>query len=78
MTELGLKEPVLSEKENSVLVVIKHEPLASPEESIMDYLDKKPVGSTINNSQARAITHIRADNQTKAVFNRLVKMGMIE
>jgi len=78
MNELGLKDPVLSEKDNSVLVVIKHEPLASPEEAIMDYLDKHPSGSTINNSQGRAITYIRADYQMKAVFNRMVKMGMIE
>lgn len=78
MTELGLKEPILSERDNSVLVLIKHEPLASPEEAIMDYLDQMPIGTTINNSQARALTYIRADYQMKAVFNRMVKMGMIQ
>ena len=44
----------------------------------MEYLDKSPIGTTINNSQGRVITYIRAEYQMKAVFNRMVKMGMIE
>lgn len=75
MKELGLKEPVLTEKENSVLVTIKHEPLASPEEAIMDYLETH---ETINNSQARAVTYVRMDYQAKSIFNRMVASGMIE
>lgn len=63
MHELGLKEPVIMERENSVLVTIRHEPLASPEEAIMDYLVHH---DTIKNSKARAITHIRADYQVKS------------
>jgi ATP-dependent DNA helicase RecG len=75
MHNLGLKEPTIAEKDNSVLVTIKHEPLASPEETIMDYLQTH---ATIKNREARAITHIRADYQIKAVFGRMVKSGMIE
>lgn len=75
MHQLGLKEPKIFEKENSVLVIIKHEALASPEEAIMDYLETH---ATINNSAARAITHITADHQVKTIFGRMVKSGMIE
>ena len=75
MHKLGLKEPVIEEKDNSVLVLIRHEPLASPEEAIMDFLSGH---ETINNSQARAATHIRADYQVKNIFRRMVKAKMIE
>jgi ATP-dependent DNA helicase RecG len=75
MHQLGLKEPTIAEKENSVLVVIKHEPLASPEEAINQYL---ATHATIKNSQARKVTHVRADYQMKAIFGRMVEKGMIE
>lgn len=75
MHKLKLKEPIITELENGVLVLIKHEPLSSPEETIMDYLE---TNQTINNSQARNITHIRADYTVKGIFKRMVKAGMIE
>lgn len=75
MTKLGLKEPTIVEDTNSVLVIIKHEPLASPEESILDWLQTHP---TINNSQARDITYITQDHRIKTIFGRMVKKGMIE
>jgi ATP-dependent DNA helicase RecG len=75
MHQLGLKEPDITEKDNSVLVIIKHEPLASPEEAILEYLAKHP---SIKNKTARHITHIRADYQIKSIFGRMVKKGIIE
>ena len=75
MHQIGLKEPVISERDNNVVVVIRHETLASPEEAIMDYLEKNP---TIKNRKAREITHIRADYQIKSIFGRMVAAGMIE
>lgn len=75
MHQLGLKEPSIAEKENSVLVTIKHEALASPEEAIMDFLGTHP---TIKNRQAREITHIHADYRVKSIFGRMVENGMIE
>ena len=75
MHKLGLKEPVIIEKDNTVLVTIKHEALASPEEAIMDYLETH---ETINNAAARAITHITADHRVKTIFGRMVTKGMIE
>jgi ATP-dependent DNA helicase RecG len=75
MHNLGLKEPGITEKDNAVVVVIKHEPLASPEEAIMEYLETH---ETIKNSEARRVAHVRADHQMKSVFGRMVKKGMIE
>jgi ATP-dependent DNA helicase RecG len=75
MHEIGLKEPVFEEKGSTVLVTIKHEKLASPEEAIMDWLASNP---TIKNKEARAITHVRADYQIKSIFGRMVDRGMIE
>jgi ATP-dependent DNA helicase RecG len=75
MHELGLKTPTIIEKDNSVLVTIKHEPLASPEEAIMDFLERH---DTIKNSDARAVTHIRADYTVKSIFGRMVARGLIE
>ena len=75
LEKIGLKDPVISEKGENVLVVIKHELLASPEEAIMDYLARN---ATINNRQARHITHIAADYRIKSVFGRMVKAGFIE
>jgi len=75
MTQLGLKAPAIKEKDNSVLVIIKHEQLASPEEAIMDFLE---TNDTIRNGQARKIAHVRADYQMKSIFGRMVKAGLIE
>jgi ATP-dependent DNA helicase RecG len=75
MHSLGLKEPIISERGNSVLVTIKHETLASPEEAIMTYLEKH---DTIRNATARKVAHVRADYQMKSIFGRMVEKGMIE
>ena len=75
MHEIGFKEPTIAESGNSVVVTIKHELLASPEEAIMDYLETH---ATIQNRVAREITHVRRDHQIKAIFNRMVRSGLIE
>ena len=75
MHELGLKEPTITEHENSVLVIIKHEPLASPEEAIMEYLEHN---ETIRNRDARRITHIPADYRIKKIFGKMVDGKLIE
>lgn len=75
MHKLGLKEPRIYEKDNSVIVDIRHEPLASPEEAIMDYLETH---ETINNRAAREITYIHADHKIKAIFSKMTAAKMIE
>ncbi len=75
MTQLGLKEPTIEERDNSVRVVIKHETLASPEQVILEYLSDH---ETIRNKIAREICHISGDYIVKDIFGRLVDRGLIE
>ena len=62
MRNLRLKPPEIIENENSVVVNIKHEPLASPEELIMSHLREY---DKINNSTARELCHIGSENEMK-------------
>lgn len=68
MNKLRLKAPEISEQENSVLVVIKHERLASPEEIVVEYLLKN---NSIKNGTGRTITGIKSENKMKTVFYQL-------
>jgi ATP-dependent DNA helicase RecG len=56
-------------------VEIRHDKLASPEESVMDYLANH---DEINNRTARELTGITSENPTKEVFLLLAKRDLIE
>ena len=75
MRALRLKDPVIEERESSVVVNIRHERLASPEEAILTYLESHNV---INNAVARQITGITFENRVKEVFYRLRDAGKLE
>lgn len=75
MEALRLKPPVILEKDASVLVVIRHESLGSPEELIMKYMETH---EEITNSIARDITGIKSENTMKNVFLRLKARNMLE
>jgi len=75
MRELRLKDPEIEETENSVIVRIKHETLASPEEAVIEYLRNH---DEIQNKDGRRITGINSENTMKNVFYRLRKRDMIE
>lgn len=75
MEKLRLRRPEIIEKENSVLVVIRHESLASPEQQIVEYLHGN---ETINNAKAREITGVQTDHQIRRAFKKLVAAGEIE
>ncbi|MFI6399535.1 ATP-binding protein [Rhodococcus coprophilus] len=75
MKSLKLKEPIISERPNSVLVVIRHERLGSPEEICMEYLKDH---DEINNRTLRTLTGIGSENAIKRVFNRLIESRQIE
>lgn len=75
MRKLRLKPPVIFEGANSVTVQIRHEPLASPEEVIMEYLD---ANEHINNSRARELCHIGSENKVKRIFIKMMERNMIE
>ena len=74
MEKLRLKAPIIEELENSVLVTIKHERLASPEEIVIDYLSTH---DSIRNSEGRTVTGIKSENTMKQVFYRLRDIGYI-
>ncbi len=75
MKKLRLKEPQIIEKENSVIVKIFHEPLASPEEIIMKYLE---TNNEISNSTGRDLCGIDSENEMKRVFQKLQASGLLE
>ena len=63
MKRLRLKEPEIVENDHSVVVHIRHTPLASPQEAVMDYLENNP---EITNRIARDLTGIRSENSMKS------------
>jgi len=76
MDKLRLRRPEIIERENSVLVEIRHESLASPEQQIVEYLRSN---RTINNSKAREIIGgVLTDHQVRRAFRSLVTTGEIE
>lgn len=75
MRALRLRDPVIRESDSSVLVEIRHERLASPEEAILAYLQQH---DEITNAVARQITGISSENKVKDVFYRLRDAGKLE
>ncbi len=75
MHQLGLKEPGIEERDSDVLVIIRHEPLASPQQTIMRYLEKN---ATIKNKKAREITYIKDSDQMKRILSTMADSGEIE
>lgn len=75
MRELGLRDPIIEERDSDVLVTLLHEPLASKEETILKYLDEN---GTIMNKKARAITFLRDPDQMKRILQKMVDKGVIE
>jgi ATP-dependent DNA helicase RecG len=74
-TELRLKKPIIIELENAVLVSISHEPLASPEKIVMEYLEQN---SEIHNSTARDICGVKTPDAMKSIFYRMQEKGLIK
>jgi ATP-dependent DNA helicase RecG len=75
MHQLGLKEPQIDELDNDVLVTIRHEPLASPEQTVMTYLETH---DSIKNKVAREITHIRDSDKMKRILSQMADRGEIQ
>ena len=75
MDKLRLKKPLIEERENSVLVVLRHESLGSPEQLVMDFLEKN---AEITNALGRDITGIKSENTMKEVFYRLRDRDQLE
>lgn len=73
-TDLRLKKPTIKELENAVLATISHEPLASPEKIVMEYLEAH---EEIHNSTARELTGVKTSDNMKTIFYRMQEKGLI-
>lgn len=75
MRTMNLKNPVVAQDEESVTVTLKHEPLATPEEIIIEFLQKH---GRITNKEAREACFIGSENKMKRVFQKMMNQGIIE
>lgn len=75
MKDWKLRSPEIGVEGNYVRVIIPHAPLATPQESVMEFLGKHKV---ITNKQARDITGIKSENAVKSEFYKLRDAGLIE
>lgn len=75
MSKLRLKKPIIEERDGSVVVILRHEGLGSPEQLVMEFLENN---NEITNSIGRELTGIRSENTMKQVFYRLRDRGQIE
>jgi len=75
MRKLQLKDPLIEERPNSVIVTIRHERIDPPEVLIMKYLE---ANEQITNKVARDLCHIGSENSVKRIFEKLIKLEHIE
>lgn len=75
MQEWKLAKPQIKEIGNYVHVIIAHNPLASPDEAVLEYLEKNKF---ITNGIARELTGTKSENAMKAVFYKLRDQDLIK
>ena len=75
MRKMKLKDPIIEQSGGYVKVVLKHEPLASPEEMILEHLTTH---DKIVNKEARELCYIGSENKMKGILQRMVRQGLIE
>jgi ATP-dependent DNA helicase RecG len=75
MREMQLKLPVVTQVGGYVKVILRHEPLATPEELILEFLQSH---EQITNKEARQICFIGSENRMKRIFQRMMANDLIE
>lgn len=75
MQQLNLGRPDIEETESSVVVRLKHEPLASKADIIKKYLLRN---KTINNTGARRICNVQSDSIIRKLFHDMIKANELE
>ncbi|MCC2446273.1 putative DNA binding domain-containing protein [Bacillus cereus] len=75
MQEMRLKSPKILIENNKVVVTLPHDSLASPEETVIEYLKDH---DDVNNRTARKLCGISSENTMKNIFVRLRDQGVIE
>jgi ATP-dependent DNA helicase RecG len=77
MRKLDLQDPQVAQTQNSVLVALRHERLASLEDRIMDHFRRDPRLS-LNNAEARSHCNEMSESKMRKAFQRLIEAKMIE
>jgi ATP-dependent DNA helicase RecG len=77
MRKLNLQDPVITQTATAVMVVLRHERLASLEDRIMDHLRRNP-HLPLNNAKAREICKEVSDSKVRKAFGRMMSADMIE
>lgn len=75
MQGLKLKPPEIYDRGTSVLLMIRHQRLASPEEMILEYLHGH---DEIANGVVRRLTGIGSENTVKRIFQRMIRASELE
>jgi ATP-dependent DNA helicase RecG len=75
MNMLGLKPPRIEQRDHSVIVFIRHEPLASCEQIILEYLSEF---EHITVSTIKRKCHFRSEHEYRKTIKGLVKRSLIE
>lgn len=75
MKTMRLVEPEIRQQGMNVVVTLRHESLATPEQLIMEFLNNNEF---ISNKQAREITNIGSENAMKHILRRMADAGMIK
>ena len=75
MSEIRLKVPKVIQKSHSVVVDIRHERLAAPEDMVLEFLSGH---DSISNKEARDLCAIKEDYRMYPVLKRLRDQGLIE
>jgi ATP-dependent DNA helicase RecG len=75
MKKLNLRSPIIEDRDNSVLVTVRHESLASPAQQVVEYLK---VNDSIKNEEARKLTGVGSESKVKKIFESLIQADEIE
>lgn len=75
MRAMKLKEPVIDQSGGYVKVSLRHEPLATPEEAVLIFLNTH---DTIANRDARSVAYIESENKMKRILQGMVAKNLLE
>lgn len=75
MRKLELKEPTIAHRDNSVIVALRHERLATLEDRLMEHL---ATGKHLNNALARELCNEPSDSKIRKALRRMIDAKMIE
>lgn len=75
MRKMKLRDPIVSQEGNYVIVTLRHERLGSPEERILEYLQ---ANSQITNKIARELCFVGSENTMKRILQKMVVNGILE